>query len=113
MRRRKGSLGARVIGHDDRSVVDDHIFKEKIEPNHDDVKTAYGKYLTVDLQQTSSLDQLHQSRYRENEARQNRRNAEPIRDIVPEHIHPEQVKDELIEVRQSDACPSATIRFLL
>ena len=40
MRRREGSLRMRIVGHNDRSVVDDHIFKEKIEPNHDDVKTA-------------------------------------------------------------------------
>ena len=39
MRRRERSLRARIVGHNNRPIVDDYVFKEKIEPNHDDVKT--------------------------------------------------------------------------
>ena len=89
-------------GHDHGSEIDDGVFEQNVDADHGKIEKTERDDLTVDLKETFSFYKLYEARESESRGDKQRREAEPVGDLIPEKIHPEKPENKRVETRKPD-----------
>jgi hypothetical protein len=94
----EGGFRSFVSRHDDRSVIYDYVFKQNVQPDHNNIQSAKYKDFFIYLPNAFSFNPLKKARYGKYKSRKYRQYTRPIGNGVPKKIHSEKIMHRFINV---------------